>query len=92
MFGPDADPEIADPQVFAHMDDVIRQRLHDGREVVVDATNITSQARLRMIKWAEDAGRPVWLARFPVELSTLLDQNAHRSKTLPASVGTTMPT
>lgn len=86
MFGPDADPETADPQVFARMDDLVRQRLNDGRAVVVDATNVTSQARLRMIKWAKDAGCPVWVARFPVDLSTLLDQNAHRSKILPASM------
>jgi predicted kinase len=88
IFGPDADPETADPQVFAHMDQLVRQRLNDGLTVVVDATNVTSQARQRMIKWAMDAGRPVWVARFPVDLNALLYQNAHRSKILPASMVT----
>lgn len=83
LFGPDTSSDSADPVVFARMDDLVRRRLRAGLPVVLDATNVTSQARLRMIKWAKAARRPVWAATFRVDAQTALDQNATREKVLP---------
>ncbi|MBV1854554.1 ATP-binding protein [Catellatospora sp. NEAU-YM18] len=88
MFGTDVSDDLADPAVFEQMDELVQQRLLLGLPAVVDATNVTSQARLRMIAWSARIGNPVWVARFTADLATVLAQNAGRAKVIPADVVT----
>jgi predicted kinase len=44
----------------------------------VDATNVTPQARARMLGWARQYGRPTTALRFQVEDAVLVRRNAAR--------------
>src|SRR6266487_1372014 len=64
LFGPAVDREVADPQIFAERDRRVAERLGAGLSVVVDATNVLPQARVRLAAIAGRFGSPVVVLRF----------------------------
>jgi len=83
LFGTAVDREAADPQIFAERDRRVAQRLGAGLSVVVDATNVLPQARMRLTAIAGRFGSPVVVLRFARPPSVLIAQNAERDKRLP---------
>lgn len=77
LFGPRVDVSD-DPSVFAEMDRRVASRLAESLAVVVDATNVTPAARLRMLAWARQHGRPATALRFRVATGVVLCRNAER--------------
>jgi predicted kinase len=74
MFGPVV--RLADdPAVFDEVDARIAARLAAGLPVLVDATNVTPEARAR----ARKHGAPTTALRFPVADDVLLARNAART-------------
>ncbi|MGN9765401.1 AAA family ATPase [Micromonospora sp. SD12] len=67
-----------DPVVFDEMDRRVAARLEAALPVVVDATNVIPDARIRMIFWARRYGRPVTALRFRVAAEILVHRNAER--------------
>jgi predicted kinase len=68
-----------DSAVFDEMDRRVVARLAANLTVVVDATNVTPNARTRMIAWARQHGRPVAALRFRVADEVLVRRNSRRS-------------
>jgi len=58
------DSDLADPLVFAERDRRIVTRLAAGHYAVAESTNVTAQARRRLIAIAEEFGAPVTVLRF----------------------------
>jgi predicted kinase len=83
LFGPVVDREVADPQIFAERDRRVAERLGAGLSVVVDATNVLPQARMRLTAIAARFGCPVVVLRFAQPPPVLIAQNAGRDKRLP---------
>jgi predicted kinase len=86
LFGPDADREVRDPEIFAELDRRIRQRLRGGHLAVVEATNISHDARKRLIAHARAEQAPVSALIFGNDLDTLQVQNRAREERLPHNV------
>jgi predicted kinase len=86
LFGPEADREARDPEIFAELDRRIRQRLRGSRLAVVEATNISYDARRRLIAHAQVEQAPVSALIFGNDLDTLQVQNRAREDKLPESV------
>lgn len=56
-------------------------RLADGRTAVAESTNVTPQARTRLVAIARRFDAPVTMLRFSPDLGTLLEQHAGRDRT-----------
>ncbi|MEU8972923.1 ATP-binding protein [Streptomyces monashensis] len=77
----DADPDAADARIFEERDRRIVARLAAGRTAVAESTNVTPQARARLIAVARRFNAPVTMLRFPPDLGALLEQHAERDRT-----------
>ncbi|MFF3391343.1 AAA family ATPase [Streptomyces sp. NPDC002669] len=78
---PGTDPDEADARIFAERDRRITARLAAGHTAVAESTNVTPQARARLVAIARRFGAPVTMLRFAPDLDLLLRQNAERGRT-----------
>ncbi|MFC0432456.1 ATP-binding protein [Kutzneria buriramensis] len=70
-----------DGRIFAERDRRIVARLAAGRTAVAESTNVTPEARARLIAIARRFHVPVTILRFAPDLDTLLDQHEGRGRT-----------
>ncbi|MEJ7837993.1 MAG: ATP-binding protein [Thermomicrobiales bacterium] len=75
LFGDDVDRELHNGAIFAEQDRRVSARLQAGLMTFIDATNVRSEARIRLIELAKAAGQPVTAVRFRRSDETLLRQN-----------------
>lgn len=73
--------DAADARIFEERDRRIVARLAGGRTAVAESTNVTPQARTRLIAIARRFDAPVTMLRFTPDLGTLLKQHAGRGRT-----------
>ncbi|MFF5897029.1 AAA family ATPase [Streptomyces argenteolus] len=76
----DADPDAADGRIFEERDRRIVARLAAGHTTVAESTNVTPQARARLIALARRFNAPVTMLRFTPDLGVLLHQQAARGR------------
>ncbi|WP_406210766.1 ATP-binding protein [Kitasatospora sp. NBC_01560] len=76
----DADSEAADGRIFEERDRRIAARLATGHSAVAESTNVTPQARARLIAIARRYNAPVTMLRFDPDLTDLLRQQAERGR------------
>ncbi|MEU8508564.1 ATP-binding protein [Streptomyces brevispora] len=76
----DAASDTVDARVFDERDRRITARLAAGRIAVAESTNVTPQARTRLVAIAERFGAPVTVLRFPQDEADLLRQNEERER------------
>lgn len=76
----EAATEAADARVFMERDRRIVARLAAGRTAVAESTNVTPQARTRLIAIAERFNARVTVLRFNADLGALLEQHAERGR------------
>lgn len=76
-----ADSDAADARIFEERDRRIAARLAAGRSAVAESTNVTPQARARLLDLAGRFGVPVTVLRFDPEVTDLLRQYAERGRT-----------
>jgi predicted kinase len=74
------DSEAADSQIFAERDRRIIARLSRGHGAVAESTNVTRQARARLVAIARRFTAPVTMLRFEPDLTDLLRQHADRAR------------
>ncbi|QRX95194.1 ATP-binding protein [Streptomyces noursei] len=77
----DADSDAADARIFEERDRRIVARLAAGHTALAESTNVTPQARARLIAIARRFNAPVTMLRFPPDLGALLQQHAERDRT-----------
>ncbi|MEV0663708.1 AAA family ATPase [Actinomadura luteofluorescens] len=73
--------DAADAAIFAERDRRIVARLATGRTAVAESTNVTPQARLRLIAIAMRFNAPVTMLRFDPDGTELLQQYTERGRT-----------
>ncbi|MFE1318717.1 AAA family ATPase [Kitasatospora phosalacinea] len=76
-----AESDAADGLVFAERDRRIAARLATGRSALAESTNVTPEARARLIALAGRFHAPVTVLRFDPDLTDLLQQHAERNRT-----------
>ncbi|MGI5459420.1 AAA family ATPase [Streptomyces sp. CA-249302] len=74
------DPDTADARIFEERDRRIVARLAAGRTAVAESTNVTPQARTRLVAIARRFDAPVTMLRFTPSLDVLLQQHAGRGR------------
>jgi predicted kinase len=77
----DADSDAADARIFEERDRRIIARLAAGRTAVAESTNVTPQARARLIAIARRFNAPVTMLRFDPDVPGLLQQYTERGRT-----------
>ncbi|MEV0536342.1 ATP-binding protein [Kitasatospora sp. NPDC050463] len=77
----EAGSDTADARIFEERDRRIVARLATGRSAVAESTNVTPQARARLIAIARRFNAPVTMLRFDPDLADLLQQHAERGRT-----------
>ncbi|MGC5544776.1 ATP-binding protein [Streptomyces griseus] len=75
------DSDAADARIFEERDRRIVARLAVGRTVIAESTNVTLQARARLIALARRFDAPVTALRFAPDVADLLQQYAERGRT-----------
>ncbi|MFD4224472.1 AAA family ATPase [Streptomyces fimicarius] len=75
-----ADSDAADARIFEERDRRIVARLAAGRTVIAESTNVTPQARARLIALARRFDAPVTALRFAPDVADLLQQYAERGR------------
>ncbi|SEO84231.1 ATP-binding protein [Amycolatopsis saalfeldensis] len=73
--------EATDARIFEERDRRIVARLAAGHSAVAESTNVTPQARARLIAIARRFDAAVTMLRFDPDLSDLLQQHAERDRT-----------
>ncbi|MER5738816.1 ATP-binding protein [Streptomyces sp. NPDC002262] len=84
LFGtsPDeAESDAADAEVFEERDRRIAARLATGHSAIAESTNVTPQARTRLIALARRFHAPVTMLRFDPDVTDLLQQHTERGRT-----------
>lgn len=76
----EADPDAMDASVFEERDRRVIARLAAGQSVVAESTNVTRQARRRLVTIARRFDAPVTMLRFPVDTTELLRQHGERER------------
>ncbi|MBO1332696.1 ATP-binding protein [Streptomyces sp. VRA16 Mangrove soil] len=76
----EGDSDAADARVFEERDRRIVARLATGQTAVAESTNVTPQARTRLIALARRFDAPVTMLRFTPDLDALLRQQAGRDR------------
>ncbi|MER7888071.1 ATP-binding protein [Streptomyces fimicarius] len=74
------DSDAADARIFEERDRRIVARLAAGRTVIAESTNVTPQARARLIALARRFDAPVTALRFAPDIADLLQQYAERGR------------
>ncbi len=83
----DAADQAATADAFRVLHAVARARLRRGLLTVVDATNLTQQARRSLLRLAASAGQPTMAIAFDVSLKRCLAQNdARQDRRVPPDV------
>ncbi|MFE7412931.1 AAA family ATPase [Streptomyces laurentii] len=77
----EADSDAADARIFEERDRRIVARLATGRSAVAESTNVTPQARARLIAIARSFNAPVTMLRFNPDVTDLLQQYTERGRT-----------
>jgi predicted kinase len=77
----EAASDAADARIFEERDRRIIARLAAGHTAVAESTNVTPQARARLIAIARRFNAPVTMLRFDPDLPDLLQQYAERGRT-----------
>ncbi|MDQ7806790.1 ATP-binding protein [Amycolatopsis sp. A133] len=80
LFGTAPPSDAADARVFEERDHRIVARLAAGRWAVAESTNVTPEARARLITIARRFDAPVTVLRFDPDVADLLRQNAERGR------------
>ncbi|MFF0503775.1 AAA family ATPase [Streptomyces fimicarius] len=75
------DSDAADARIFEERDRRIVARLAAGRTVIAESTNVTPQARARLVALARRFDAPVTALRFAPDVADLLQQYAERGRT-----------
>ncbi|MFF7008053.1 AAA family ATPase [Streptomyces fimicarius] len=75
------DSDAADARIFEERDRRIVARLSAGRTVIAESTNVTPQARTRLVALARRFDAPVTALRFAPDVADLLQQYAERGRT-----------
>ena len=76
----ETDSDAADARIFEERDRGIVARLAAGQIAVAESTNVTPQARARLIAIARRFGAPVTVLRFSQDLTDLLRQHEQRGR------------
>ncbi|MFE8935933.1 AAA family ATPase [Streptomyces sp. NPDC007872] len=76
-----AESDAADARIFEERDRRIVAGLANGRSAVAESTNVTPQARERLIAVAGRFNVPVTMLRFDPEVTDLLQQYTERGRT-----------
>jgi len=76
----EAESDAADARIFEERDRRVAARLAAGRSVVAESTNVTPQARERLIALAARFDAPVTVLRFDPGLDCLLEQFTERGR------------
>lgn len=63
----------------------IRDALEDGRDVIIDATNLTAASRALWVELAEECDQPARCVYFPIPLAVALTRNTGRDRQVPDS-------
>ncbi|MFH8725194.1 AAA family ATPase [Streptomyces termitum] len=77
----EAESDEADARIFEERDRRIAARLAAGRSAIAESTNVTPQARARLVALAGTFGAPVTMLRFDPDVTDLLQQYAERGRT-----------
>lgn len=85
LFGAAGSPELtdsdtADARIFEERDRRIAARLAAGRSVIAESTNVTPEARARLVALARRFDAPVTALRFAPDVADLLQQYAERGR------------
>lgn len=83
LFGVTLDRGDKDGAIFAEQDRRVAERLKNGQTAIVDATNVKSAARERLIAIAKKFNQPVIACCFRRDIATLLKQNKMREVAVP---------
>ncbi|MFF7082469.1 AAA family ATPase [Streptomyces lavendulae] len=76
----EADRDAVDARVFEERDRRIVARLAAGRSAVAESTNVTPQARVRLLAIARRFNAPVTMLRFTSDITDLLQQHSERRR------------
>ncbi|WP_371645294.1 ATP-binding protein [Streptomyces sp. NBC_00597] len=76
----EADSDAVDARIFEERDRRIIARLAAGRSAVAESTNVTPQARARLLTIARRFNAPVTMLRFTDEVTDLLQQHVERGR------------
>jgi protein phosphatase len=83
----DENDQAATPAAFRVLHAIVRERIHDHRTTVVDATNVKPRSRKPLIAVARRYGARAVAIVFDVPLEVCLERNRSRpSRSLPDSV------
>jgi predicted kinase len=77
----EAESKAADARIFEERDRRIVSRLATGHSAIAESTNVTPQARARLIAIARRFNAPVTMLRFNPDVSDLLEQYTERGRT-----------
>ncbi|QEV29953.1 ATP-binding protein [Streptomyces coeruleorubidus] len=77
----EAESDAADARIFEERDRRIVARLATGQSAVAESTNVTPQARARLIAIARRFDAPVTMLRFNPDVTDLLQQYTQRGRT-----------
>ncbi|MFB9687558.1 AAA family ATPase [Amycolatopsis plumensis] len=80
LFGTAPVSDAADARVFEERDRRIVARLAAGRCAIAESTNVTPEARARLMAIARRFDAPVTALRFDPDVAGLLRQNAERGR------------
>lgn len=77
----EAESDAADARIFEERDRRIVARLATGNSAIAESTNVTPQARARLIAIARRFNAPVTMLRFNPDITDLLQQYTERGRT-----------
>ncbi|MEV7373978.1 ATP-binding protein [Streptomyces sp. NPDC090301] len=77
----EAESDVMDARVFEERDRRIAAGLAAGRSAVAESTNVTPQARARLVALARRFNAPVTMLRFDPDVTDLLRQYTERGRT-----------
>ncbi|MFC8156711.1 AAA family ATPase [Streptomyces cinereoruber] len=77
----EAESDAADARIFEERDRRIAVRLAAGHSAVAESTNVTPQARARLVALARRFDAPVTMLRFAPDVADLLRQYTERGRT-----------
>ena len=80
VFGKGEDDQSVTPQVFSHIKKKVDEYLKDGKNVVVDATNINRKDRRDYINTAKKYGTKVVVHVFKMDRVGLIERNKKRGR------------
>jgi len=80
VYGKSEEDQIVTPLVFGHIKRKVDEFLKDGKNVLVDATNVNRKERSDYIKTAKKYGAKVVAIVFKMDRQGLIDRNKKRGE------------